>query len=152
LGMTGQGGVWKTQFGNESTAGKGIVVGVIDTGIDPENPSFAPLDRSKSPVGNFECETGEDPTFECSTKIVGARWYGADFGNNVAYDHKSPRDTNGHGSHTAGTAAGNHGVPMSVLGQDMGLGSGMAPAAHVAVYKALWQTADGNGSGTTSGL
>lgn len=152
LGMTGQGGVWKTQFGNETNAGKGIVVGVIDTGIDPENPSFAPLDRSKMPTGDFECETGEDPAFQCSSKIVGARWYGADYGNNVAYDYKSPRDTNGHGSHTAGTAAGNNGVSMSVLGQDMGLGSGMAPAAHVAVYKALWQTADGNGSGTTAGL
>lgn len=152
LGMTGQGGVWKTQFGNEGNAGKGMVVGVIDTGIDPDNPSFSPLKRSKKPNGAFECETGEDPEFECSTKIVGARWYGEEFGNTVDHDYESPRDRNGHGSHTAGTAAGNHGVPMSVKGQDMGLGSGMAPAAHVAVYKALWQTADGNGSGTTSGL
>jgi len=152
LGLTGKDGVWKTRFGGEDNAGKGIVVGVIDTGIDPDNPSFAALSRSKMPRGNFVCETENDPAFECSSKIVGARWYGEEHGNTVDFDFKSPRDTNGHGSHTAGTAAGNHGVAMTIMGNDMGLGSGMAPAAHVAVYKALWQTEDGQGSGTSAGL
>ncbi|WP_202613662.1 S8 family serine peptidase [Ornithinimicrobium cerasi] len=152
LGMTGKDGVWKTQFGNDVNAGKGMVVGVIDTGIDPENPSFAPLSRATMPKGDFVCDTGDDAAFECSTKIVGARWYGAEHGNNVALDYLSPRDRNGHGSHTAGTAAGNNGVAMEVQGNDLGIGSGMAPAAHVAVYKALWQTATGGGSGTTAGL
>ncbi len=152
LGLTGKDGVWKTQFGGESNAGKGIVVGVLDTGIDPNNPSFAALSRSKKPAGNWVCETENDPTFKCSTKIVGARYYGEDYGNTIDYDFNSPRDTNGHGSHTAGTAVGNHGVAMEIQGNTMGSGSGMAPAAHVAVYKALWQTEDGRGSGTSSGL
>ena len=152
LGMSGKNGVWKQQFGGTSTAGKGVVVGVIDTGIDPDNPSFAPIDIDELPEGDFACETGTDVEFECSNKIVGARWYGKAFGNNEAYDFSSPRDTNGHGSHTAGTSAGNHGVPMTIEGYDLGEGSGMAPAAHVSVYKALWQTADGRGSGTTRGL
>ncbi|SOC56871.1 S8 family serine peptidase [Ornithinimicrobium cerasi] len=151
LGMTGKTGVWQQQFGGDENAGKGIVVGVIDTGIDPGNPSFASI-GAPAPEGAFECETENDPAFTCSDKIVGARWYGAEFGNNVNFDFKSPRDTNGHGSHTAGTAAGNHGVPMSIQGYDLGEGSGMAPAAQVAVYKALWQTAAGTGSGQTSGL
>ena len=151
LGLTGSEGVWQSQFGGDADAGKGIVVGVIDTGIDPDNPSFASI-GAEDPAGNFECETDNDITFECTDKIVGARYYGAEYGNNVSHDHKSPRDTNGHGSHTAGTAAGNHGVAMSIMGNHLGAGSGMAPAAHVAVYKALWQTADGNGSGTTTGL
>lgn len=151
LGMSGPNGVWSRQFGGDANAGKGMVVGVIDTGIDPNNPSFAPLAGAAAP-GGFTCDKGDDPAFACSSKIVGARYYGAAFGNNVSYDHNSPRDTNGHGSHTAGTAAGNNGVDISVLGNQLGKGSGMAPAAHVAVYKALWQTADGQGSGTTSGL
>ncbi|WP_431473177.1 S8 family serine peptidase [Ornithinimicrobium sp. W1665] len=150
--MTGEDGVWAEQFGGTADAGKGVVVGVIDTGIDPENPSFAQTDKVKKPKGKYKCATPRDPKFKCSTKIVGARYYGTDYGNNIAYDYESPRDMNGHGSHTAGTAAGNHGVPMTVQGQDMGTGSGMAPAAHIAVYKALWQTEDGGGSGTTSGL
>ncbi|MFK5635291.1 S8 family serine peptidase [Ornithinimicrobium sp. LYQ103] len=151
LGMTGKNGVWQKQFGGDSKAGTGIVVGVIDTGIDPGNPSFAPI-GAKKPAGTFECETENDPTFQCSDKIVGARYYGAEHGNNVSFDFTSPRDTNGHGSHTAGTAAGNHGVDMSILGTDIGTGSGMAPAAQVAVYKALWQTAAGTGSGNSAGL
>src|SRR5690606_8841842 len=136
LGMTGANGVWKQQFGGDANAGKGIVVGIIDTGIDPGNPSFAPLTGATKPAGNFECDKGKDRKFACSTKIVGARYYGADYNNTVAYDYNSPRDMNGHGSHTAGTSAGNHGVAMSILGTDLGTGSGMAPAAHVAVYKA----------------
>lgn len=108
--------MWKTQFGGESNAGKGIVVGVLDTGIDPNNPSFAALSRSKKPAGNWVCETENDPTFKCSTKIVGARYYGEDYGNTIEYDFNSPRDTNGHGSHTAGTAVGNHGVAMEIQG------------------------------------
>ena len=161
LGMSGPGGVWQTQFGSGkgkkatdgiAEAGKGMVVGVIDTGIDPENPSFAPLAGGPAAPAGFVCDTGSDAAFECTNKIVGARYYGTAFGNTVAHDYDSPRDRNGHGSHTAGTAAGNHGVPMSIMGIDMGTGSGMAPAAQVAVYKALWQTADGNGSGTSSGL
>ena len=152
LGMTGSDGVWQKQFSGDANAGKGIVVGVIDTGIDPGNPSFAELPGATIPAGNWVCETENDPAFECSTKIVGARYYGTAYNNKVDWDFNSPRDTNGHGSHTAGTAAGNHGVPMSIMGTDLGEGSGMAPAAHVAVYKALWQTSDGRGSGTSAGL
>ena len=152
LGMTGKNGVWAKQFGGDQNSGKGIVIGVLDTGIDPDNPSFAPLEGATTPEGNWVCETENDPAFECTTKIVGARYYGAEYGNNEAYDFSSPRDTNGHGSHTAGTAGGNHGVAMEIQGNDMGEGSGMAPAAHIAVYKGLWQTADGRGSGTSAGL
>src|SRR5690606_29639651 len=40
----------------------------------------------------------------------------------------------------------------SIMGADLGTASGMAPKAHIAVYKGLWQTEDGRGSGTTAGL
>lgn len=152
LDMTGPHGVWARQFARTSYAGRGMVIGVIDSGIDPDNPSFAPMAGAPARPSSFACDTGADATFTCTNKIVGARYYGAAYGNNLAFDHDSPRDTNGHGSHTAGTAAGNHGVPMSVAGTPMGKGSGMAPAAQISVYKALWQTADGRGSGMTSGL
>ena len=42
--------------------------------------------------------------------MIGARYYGATFGNDISLDFLSPRDRNGHGSHTASTAAGDHGV------------------------------------------
>src|SRR5690606_34191022 len=40
----------------------------------------------------------------------------------------------------------------SIMGADLGTASGMAPKAHIAVYKGLWMTSDGNGGGTTAGL
>ncbi|WP_342372838.1 S8 family serine peptidase [Propioniciclava soli] len=152
LGLTGRNGVWARQFGGYDQAGKGMVIGVIDTGIDPNNPSFAPLATGPAAPAGFVCETENDPTFDCTNKIVGARYYGTDYGNDISYDFNSPRDTNGHGSHTAGTAGGNHGVTMTIQGTNMGEGSGMAPMAQVSVYKALWQTADGQGSGASAGL
>ena len=59
-----------------------------------------------------------------------------------AYEFISARDGDGHGSHTASTAAGNDGVPMSVAGNDLGEGSGMAPGAKLAVYKVCWEDDD----------
>ncbi len=47
----------------------------------------------------------------------------------------SARDHDGHGSHTASTAAGNRGVPAEVLGRDLGTVSGIAPRAHIIAYK-----------------
>lgn len=156
LGMRGEGGVWDTQFGGPSDAGSGIVVGVIDSGIWPENPSFAPLPGDPAPPATWNgvCDAGDpadpDGQVECNSKLIGARYYAA--GNDTQYDFVSPRDTNGHGSHVAGTAAGNDGVDITVYDTPMGVGSGMAPAAHIATYKALWQTSDGRGSGSGAGL
>ena len=135
LGLRGSGGVWENEFGGADNAGAGVVVGVIDTGIWPENPSFADLPGNPAPPESWNgaCITGDDPDAEdnitCNSKVIGARYYPA--GNNTDYDFLSPRDTDGHGSHTAGTAAGNNDVQMSVYDLDMGTGSGIAPAAKV---------------------
>ncbi|WP_281964725.1 cell wall-binding repeat-containing protein [Serinicoccus marinus] len=156
LGLTGEDGVWNTQFGGDADAGAGMVVGIIDTGFWPENPSFAALPGDPEPPAdwNGECVEGDaaDPAdnVECNSKVIGARYYPE--GNNTAFDFLSPRDTDGHGSHVGGTSAGNIDVPMDFAGTELGTGSGMAPAAHLAFYKALWATEDGGGSGTTGGL
>ena len=41
-------GVWKKQFGGDSHAGQGIIIGDIDTGFWPENPSFAALSEPRA--------------------------------------------------------------------------------------------------------
>lgn len=166
-------GLW-SQVGGQEEAGAGVVVGVLDTGIAPENPLFAGdalgttagaepyLDGStivyeKGDGNTFTgvCETGPQFTAEdCSTKIVGARYYVDGFGAGnigteaqVPGEYLSPRDGDGHGSHTASTAAGNADVAItSAGGADLGTMSGVAPEARIAAYKVCWSGPDPAGT------
>ena len=149
-GFLGLAGAW-AQAGGPDKAGKGIVIGVIDSGIWPENPSFAGLpskshDRSEQVRGfHGGCATGEQWDAEdCNGKVIAARYYVKGFGrqNTAKSEYLSPRDGSGHGSHTASIAAGNHGVAVSIEGQDFGEASGMAPAARIAAYKVCWAAPD----------
>ncbi|HSJ21801.1 MAG TPA: S8 family peptidase [Nocardioidaceae bacterium] len=142
--------------GGPDNAGRGTVVGVIDSGIWPENPSFAALPgaRSSGPV-DFEgtCETGEQwDEADCNSKVVSARYFVKGFGadNLAASEFLSPRDATGHGSHTAAIAAGNDDVRVRVDGQDLGAAAGMAPGAHIAAYKACWTAPDPADDGCTT--
>ncbi|KVI09402.1 Peptidase S8A, DUF1034 C-terminal [Cynara cardunculus var. scolymus] len=110
-------GVWTTEGGG-SNVGEGIVIGFVDSGINPFHPSFAydPRDRYPSNRTRFLRVCDEGPHFpksSCNGKIVSA-------------------------SHVASTAAGNHGVPVVVNGFYYGRASGMAPRARIAVYKAIY--------------
>ncbi|KAI8535354.1 hypothetical protein RHMOL_Rhmol10G0167800 [Rhododendron molle] len=58
-------------------------------------------------------------------------------------DYASPFDGDGHGTHTASIAGGNHGIPVVVAGHHFGNASGMAPHSHIAVYKALYKSFGG---------
>ena len=173
LHLSGPDGLW-SQLGGTSKAGRGVVVGVLDTGIWPESKSFAgarlgttappardkyrpyrsggKIVMKKSDGSTFTgtCQTGEQWTASlCNTKLVGARYFGSTFlsqnPDTDATDFISPRDGGGHGSHTASTAAGNAGVPASVDNRSFGKISGVAPAAKIAAYKVLWE------GSTTSG-
>lgn len=157
LGMTGKDGVWQKKFGGPKNAGAGMIVGVIDSGIWPENPSFAPLDKPKDQKiidakWNGVCDGGTGPNkVTCNNKVIGARaYYAASTVND--FEFKTPRGYNSHGTHTAATAAGNHGVQAKNGDMDLGTVSGMAPAARIAAYKALWATPDGRASGATVDL
>ncbi|GAA0809905.1 hypothetical protein GCM10009111_00010 [Colwellia asteriadis] len=130
--------------------GEDIVIGIIDTGIWPENPSFSD-DGSYSDPSTLgwlgACDSGLDEAFSCNNKLIGARYFKDSFENayDIQYDLgeiDSPRDASGHGSHTAGTAAGNEGVASTVningYAANTGQISGMAPRARIAAYKACW--------------
>jgi len=142
LGLDGRHEAWQTGLD-----GSGVVVGIIDTGIWPEHPSFAD-DGSypEPPVTVDACDFGNtdhnpnDAPFECNNKLIGARQmldtYRALIGaEDEEFD--SARDDSGHGTHTASTTAGNAGVEATVLGNEVGTISGIAPRAHVVAYKAL---------------
>ncbi|MGW3498652.1 S8 family serine peptidase [Streptomyces sp. NPDC001020] len=177
MGLSGPRGVWSALGGTEKS-GKGVVVGVIDTGIWPESASFAApalgtgLPTAKDPYRPYRkgdtikmekadgttftgvCQTGEEFTAAaCNTKLVGARYFGdgwlAIVPPEQRDDYVSPRDGEGHGTHTASTAAGDANVRVTVDGTDFGKISGVAPGAVVAAYKALWTGKNGRSSGGT---
>ncbi|XP_019085272.1 PREDICTED: subtilisin-like protease SBT4.5 isoform X1 [Camelina sativa] len=108
---------------SNSTTESNIIIGVIDTGIWPESESFSEKGFSPPPKKwRGACEGGKN--FSCNSKLIGARYYGME----------SARDNDGHGSHTASTAAGNAVKHVSFYGLGNGTARGGVPAARVAVY------------------
>ncbi|MTV27214.1 S8 family serine peptidase [Nitriliruptoraceae bacterium ZYF776] len=148
--------------------GEGVVVGIIDTGINPSNPAFAAVsadgyehenprgegnyvgscDPTNVPGGDgegvvleefgqtvpFGSYYDEDLAELCNDKLIGMWGYAGINGG-------SPIDYDGHGSHTAGTAAGNFvdGIsavtPVPVEGNEFDI-SGVAPRANIISYAA----------------
>lgn len=120
LGLNNNFGFWK-----DSNYGKGIIIGVIDTGIFPDHPSFSD-DGVPPPPAKWKGKCDFNFT-ACNNKLIGARHF--TFGNGT------PLDEDGHGTHTASTAAGNFVAGAHLLGEGNGTASGIAPLAHLAVYK-----------------
>ena len=79
----------------------------------------------------------------CNQKLIGGQHFNAAWGGDAAlealrpWEFMSPRDYNGHGTHTASTAGGNNGVAATGPAAVFGTISGMAPRARIASYKAL---------------
>ena len=92
---------------------------------------------------------------DCNNKLIGARWFidGADASGPIDEGEiRSARDVDGHGTHTATTAAGNK-VKASIFGRFVGRVQGIAPRARIAAYKACWlRPGDTRASCNTSDL
>ncbi|KAG0616967.1 hypothetical protein M758_5G155600 [Ceratodon purpureus] len=140
----------------ESNYGADSIIGVIDTGIWPERLSFN--DHGLGPIPKRwkgSCTAGTNFTAaNCNKKIIGAKYfykgYEAEYGKIVdGVDQKgnenilSARDSDGHGTHCASTAAGRWARRASYKGLARGTAVGMAPKARIAVYKALWEPEGG---------
>ncbi len=147
-GVIGAPAVWGGTYANAtgSYRGEGMVVGIIDSGINFESPSFAGVSPTDAyahinPLGSGNylgtCATGQVDQGRCNSKLIG----GYDFvcaapGNacTTAGQREEPGfgDTNGHGSHTASTAAGNP-RDVTVSGNVLRI-SGVAPRANIIAY------------------
>ena len=159
LGLTDPNGGLRADFG---LLGEDVIIGVIDTGIWPEHPSFSDqADLADRPGSSGKrLRVYDDPpkswhgacrggvgwsSDDCNNKLIGARYFlrGFEMHDVVKIDYRSARDADGHGTHTASTAAGNALVPASIYGVSRGVVSGIAPRARVAVYKAIWNDEGG---------
>ncbi|KAG0463904.1 hypothetical protein HPP92_019525 [Vanilla planifolia] len=126
LGLTKQNGWGGTTMGN------GTVIGIIDTGIKPSHPSFNDENMPQPPpTWKGRC-TIRGSDFDCNNKtLTGKAFYKG--------TNPSAIDTDGHGTHVASTAAGPQVIGSSVLGTAQGVASGMAPLAHLAIYKVCFR-------------
>lgn len=145
-------------FFNRRALGEGVVVGIIDTGINQRSPSFAEIDplsgfTFSNPLGqgNYlgQCRAGGVDAGRCNDKLIG----GHDFVFNAVCTPNTPAtdpcrpggtfreeasfgDNDGHGSHAAGSAIGNTRF-VSFRGNSLEI-SGIAPRAHVVAYDACY--------------
>ncbi|CAL1375518.1 unnamed protein product [Linum trigynum] len=127
LGLQQELGFW-----NQSNFGRGVIIGVLDSGIAPGHPSFNDEGMPPPPSKwKGKCEFNGS---ECNNKLIGARSFdlAAKTKNGIA---GSPADEDGHGTHTSSTAAGSFVQNADALGNAKGTAVGMAPQAHLAMYK-----------------
>jgi subtilisin family serine protease len=127
--------IWNAQTGSGSgTRGEGVVIGIIDSGINSQHPSFAATDgegythTNPYGAGVYKGWCAANAGF-CNSKLIAAYGLNPVGGN--------PEDIDGHGSHTASTAGGNKHDAIFNVGitpYDIEL-SGVAPRANIVAYK-----------------
>lgn len=132
--------------------GEGIVIGIIDTGINTDHIAFADIGGDgydhTNPLGMGkylgDCASGK---LSCNDKLIGVYSWPVITDSYQGLAPATGEDYQGHGSHTAGTAAGNYveNVPMLSAsvgdgdGEPMGFNfdsaSGVAPHANIISYQ-----------------
>ncbi|KAK4482051.1 hypothetical protein RD792_011603 [Penstemon davidsonii] len=131
---------------HKSRYGKDVIVGMLDNGVWPESKSFSDEGMGAIPQSwKGICQSGDAfNSSNCNKKIIGARYYikgyEAYYGPlNRTLDYLSPRDKDGHGTHTSSTVGGRRVNNVSSIGGfARGTASGGAPLSRLAIYKVCW--------------
>ena len=125
----------------EFEQGEGVIIGMIDSGINHLHPSFADIGgdgyNHTNPYGSgvYVGWCVANPSF-CNDKLIGAYGLNPNGGD--------PEDTDGHGSHTASTAGGNR-HDVSLYGYTRTI-QGVAPHANIIAYKVCNPSCPGSAS------
>uniref|UniRef100_M1DNL1 Cucumisin n=1 Tax=Solanum tuberosum TaxID=4113 RepID=M1DNL1_SOLTU len=98
-------------------------------------------EEEKNRIANMDAVVSVFPNgrkeLHTTRKIIGAKYYRIN-GEFPPGDIQSPRDTQGHGSHTTSIAAGRSVSNASLYGLGSGIARGEVPSARIAVYKICW--------------
>ncbi|CAH2072964.1 unnamed protein product [Thlaspi arvense] len=142
-----------TGLSHDSKMGEDVIIGILDSGVWPESPSFSGKGLGPIPKRwKGKCEDGEqfDSKKHCNNKLIGARYYMDNVFKRNKTDsgvqtdeYMSAREKMPHGSHVASIAAGAFVPNVSESGFGEGTVRGGAPNARLAVYKICWERTDG---------
>nr|KYP54363.1 Subtilisin-like protease [Cajanus cajan] len=134
---------YQVYYGTAASAanylGFDIVIRVIDTVMSSKSQSFHDHDLGLSP-----CIAGEYfPPTSGNRKLIGACYFYADYEAtnnkmNSTLEYCSPRDSDGHDTHTASITVRRYVFPTSIMGYAKGMAAWMAPKARLTVYKVYW--------------
>jgi hypothetical protein len=133
--LIGADAIWSGDtYPEVATEGEGVVIGMIDSGINSKHPSFAETDDGgfthTNPYGTntYHGWCASHNGF-CNDKLIAAY--------NLLDPTADPEDLDGHGSHTASTAGGNAHEAFFEIGGTPFLRdiSGVAPHANIVAYK-----------------
>ncbi|XP_078154145.1 subtilisin-like protease SBT5.4 [Carex rostrata] len=154
LGLESDGYVDSNSLWSKAAYGNDTIIGNLDTGVWPESESFADDGMANVPIGwKGICQNQSDPSFTCNKKLIGARYFNKGYNAFLVSQNKSlealnisletPRDNNGHGTHTLSTAGGAFVANANLFGHGNGIAKGGSPHARVAAYKVCWPPVNG---------
>ncbi|KAL3754124.1 hypothetical protein ACJRO7_001383 [Eucalyptus globulus] len=130
LGMPG------TSGSRNSKVESDIIIGILDTGIYVNAPSFGDKGFGPAPAKwKGKCVKGANFT-GCNNKVIGAKYFNLE---NAATGSVTPADDDGHGTHTSSIAAGVAVKGASFYGIARGTARGGASSARIAMYKVCWE-------------
>ncbi|KAI3456085.1 hypothetical protein Pfo_012748 [Paulownia fortunei] len=126
----------------KASYGKNVVVGVLDSGVWPESQSFNDVGMEPIPTSwKGICQSGVAfNSSHCNRGSLLLEELRGHYGPlNQTLDYRSPRDINGHGTHTSSTIGGRTVPNAAALGGfGNGTATGGAPLVRLAIYKVCW--------------
>ncbi len=138
--------VWQTIAGGSSSAGAGIKIGILDTGIDVSHPAFQNF--STTVPSGFPILSGSALPANTNSKVIVSRVY-SDLPGGVDNTGTDGSDYAGHGTTVAAIAAG---LPQSPGFPGIGNLSGVAPGAWIGSYKVFDDSGNGDSATFLAGL
>ncbi len=126
--LIGAAKIWNGEGGLPSGQGEGVVIGIVDTGINWDHISFqdpAPDGYDHSNPFGQQLGLCSEPEVLCNDKLIGVY----DFTD----EGSMGKDTASHGSHVSSIAAGNR-INVTLAGETVPM-QGVAPRANIVAYK-----------------
>jgi subtilisin family serine protease len=124
-----------TSFPRPANTGAGVVIGVIDSGIDIEHPDFMDANGNTRIIAIWDHTLDPADVGDAASNPVGFT-YGTEWPRSLiqqGYTGCRHRDNDGHGTHVAGTAAGDGSAQESPTYD--GPYVGLAPEAELLIVK-----------------